>query len=163
MPQLVKLGSHSSDTWRTFDVEDVPENAADIPEDSLLPLASYLALADTLTSKHGVWLASDDDVEQLGPYLAKLPVIACRVTNFMDGRNFSQARILRDQLEYTGAIRAIGGFIQDQLFYLLRCGFTEFSVDNDADFESLQQSLNDFSESYQAACDTKQPLFRRRA
>lgn len=81
----------------------------------------------------------------------------------MDGRSFSTARLLRDAYGFKGELRAIGGIIRDQLFYLKRCGFDSFSLADDIDAEAAVASLSDFSESYQAAEDQKLPLFRRRA
>ena len=162
MPKLVKLGSSMPDLWTVIEADAVPA-AADIPDYALLPLTAYCELADQLSDKHGVWLNSDDDIAALENHIGTLPVIACRFTNFMDGRSFTQGRALREHYEFQGALRALGSFIQDQMFFLLRCGFSEFSVADDANDEELQQSLRDFSESYQAARDVTQPLFRRRA
>lgn len=159
MPRLVKLDSEISDDWSLIEID------AGLPTDLgkvLLPLSTYLNASD-LPKGVGVWLDSAEDVNALAPYLENIPVIACRFVAFADGRSFSQARILREHLDYKGEIRAVGSYIQDQLFYLMRCGFSEFSVDDGADMSSLQESLKDFSESYQAACDLPEPLFRRRA
>jgi len=43
--------------------------------------------------------------------LDKLSVVACDFQTFMDGRSFSQARILREHIEFSGDIRAVGHFI----------------------------------------------------
>ena len=50
-----------------------------------------------------------------------------------------------------------------QRTYLQRCGFNAFEMADEAQLESALESLADFSESYQAAIDQPQPLFRRRA
>lgn len=159
MPKLVNLESSQADNWQLLELE------SEIPADtnaSLLPLESFLVNVEKL-DQCGVWLSSADDIYALEPHLSKVSVVAFRFESFMDGRGFSQARILREHLDYKGQVRAIGQFIQDQLHYLLRCGFNEFSVADDADEDSLRESLADFSESYQAGCDVPAPLFRRRA
>lgn len=161
MPKLISLNPNTScpDDWVLLSDTDI------LPNDctkALLPLDVFLANVDSL-EKCGVWLNSDQDPYALSEYLNKVSVVACQFQVFADGRSFSQARILREHMEFSGEIRAIGNFIQDQLHYLLRCGFTEFSVENDADEASLRESLADFSESYQAGCDVPAPLFRRRA
>lgn len=159
MPKLVKLDSHSNDEWTVVSKEDaLPESL----DNCLLPLDQYLSNGKGV-SNCGVWLASSEDVYALQEVINEIPVIACQFDAFADGRSFSQARILREHLEYKGHIRAIGNFIQDQFHYLLRCGFDEFSVEDSADIASLQESMKDFSDSYQAACDVSEPLFRRRA
>ncbi|WP_370978642.1 DUF934 domain-containing protein [Agaribacterium sp. ZY112] len=162
MSKLVKLGSVVEDSWALLEESDLPASAAELKEFSLIPVATYLAWADDLPANVSPWLSSDVDVECLRPVLAKLTLIALNFAAFADGRSFSQARILRDQLEYQGELRAVGAFIQDQLFFLRRCGVDSYSVADDADVESMQASLNDFTETYQAACDVQEPLFRRR-
>lgn len=109
-----------------------------------------------------VWLDSDDDAQLLKGQMDQLSVIAINFPAFADGRGFSLARILREQLGYTGELLAAGAFMQDQLFYLKRCGFDGFLLSDTADVDSCAQSLLDFSESYQAAHDQPTPLFKRR-
>lgn len=161
MPKLVsyKNSTSQSDDWTLIsDTDALPEDLTKV----LLPLEVFLENTDKF-DKCGVWLSSDQDVYALAKVLDKLSVVACDFQTFMDGRSFSQARILREHIEFSGDIRAVGHFIQDQMHYMLRCGFNEFSVPDDADEVSIQESLADFSESYQAACDVPAPLFRRRA
>ena len=111
----------------------------------------------------GVWLANDIDLTEVDPAIIQTPVIAIQFPGFMDGRGFSLARLLRERYGYNGEIRAIGYVIRDQLCYLQRCGFTAFELDPTTNLEAAVASLQDFSESYQAATDQPQPLFRRRA
>jgi len=161
MPQLINSNLDVvEDNW-----ELVAEGEAAVP----LPSACFIALSDflnadkdSLPTEIGVWLSSADSVEDLVPHLDLVTKVACKVENFMDGRNFSQARILREQNSFTGSIRAVGSFIQDQLFFLKRCGFDEFELRSLEDKDAFSQSLNDFNETYQAACDNAVPLFRRR-
>ena len=53
--------------------------------------------------------------------------------------------------------------LQDQLYYMKRCGFDAYAVRADKDIEAALAGLSTFSETYQAAVDQPQPLFRRRA
>ena len=54
--------------------------------------------------------------------------------------------------------------LHDQLFYMKRCGFDSLALKEGKDIEgALAKALTTWSESYQAAVDQKQPLFRRRA
>ena len=46
---------------------------------------------------------------------------------FTDGRAYTQARLLRERLGYTGELRASGAVFIDQLPFLLRCGFDSFA------------------------------------
>lgn len=161
MPKLVRKNESIQDTWTLIETDS--EATLDPTAEQLLPLTQFLALAETNRVARGVWLASADEVDTLAPYLDSVEVVACKFDSFMDGRSFSQGRLLRDKFEFKGELRAVGAFIQDQLHYLSRCGFNAFSFPDDADIESLQESIQDFSDSYQAACDIAEPLFRRRA
>lgn len=164
MPKLINSdGTVGQDNWH------IVETGADIPSAlaagfAIIPLADFLSLSDedVANASCGVWLGSADDVSVLSDRCENLPIIAFRFDNFMDGRNFSSARLLHDHLDYQGDIRAVGSYIQDQLFYLSRCGFKSFEVADDADTDSMIKSLQIISESYQAGTDEPQPLFRRR-
>ena len=164
MPKLINSdGTVGEDNWHII------EAGADIASalatgSAIIPLADFLSLSDEDAAKAscGVWLGSADDVTALKDTCENLPVIAFHFDNFMDGRNFSSARVLHDHLDYQGDIRAVGSYIQDQLLYLSRCGFKSFEVSDDANVDSMINSLQIISESYQAGTDEPQPLFRRR-
>ena len=49
---------------------------------------------------------------------------------FNDGRSFSKAELLRSRYGFTGAVRAVGQVLVDQLPHMLRLGFSEFEVTN---------------------------------
>jgi len=139
-------------------VETIPQG------NILLPLKYWLEQSAELDGQAGlvgVWLDSDEEVEALADDLAQLPVVALNFPKFVDGRGFSSARLLRDRYDYKGEIRAIGNVIQDQLFILQRCGFSQFCLADNVDLEAAAKSLNDFSDSYQTAADQDQPLFKR--
>jgi len=124
MPKLVsyKNSTSQSDDWTLIsDTDALPEDLTKV----LLPLEVFLENTDKF-DKCGVWLSSDQDVYALAKVLDKLSVVACDFQTFMDGRSFSQARILREHIEFSGDIRAVGHFIQDQMHYMLRCGFNEY-------------------------------------
>ncbi|HCZ13184.1 MAG TPA: oxidoreductase, partial [Candidatus Accumulibacter sp.] len=70
---------------------------------------------------------------------------------FTDGRSYSTARLLRERYRYTGEIRALGDVLQDQLFYMRRCGIDAFALRADKDIEQALAGLRTFSDSYQAA------------
>lgn len=164
MQRLIKNGELINNEWTL--VEDEDFDLAELSQGQwVLPLAMYgkaVENGSAALSRLGVILNSDQDVLALRGYLDKLPLVVINFAAFADGRSFSQARILRDQLDYTGEIRAAGNYMQDQLFYLSRCGVDAFLLPEGVAVESAMQSLADFSDSYQAACDEPQPLFRRR-
>lgn len=164
MSKLIKDGVIANDDWTLLN--DAELVAGVIPAGNIiLPLSIWQTHKDEMLNRKnevGVWLASDELAEMIGSEADKLPIIALNFPTFMDGRSFSTARQLRERYNFTGELRAIGHIIRDQLFYLKRCGFNSYSFDDEIDVEEALKSLNDFTETYQAAVDQPQPLFRRR-
>lgn len=165
MSKLIKDGALAKDEW--IMVHDAESVASVFPSGKIiLPLSVWRTHKDELLSRKdqiGVWLASDEFAELIGAEAEELPIIALNFPTFMDGRSFSTARLLRERYNFTGELRAIGHIIRDQLFYLKRCGFNSYSFSDETDVHAALESLNDFTETYQAAADQSQPLFRRRA
>jgi uncharacterized protein (DUF934 family) len=166
MPKLIKDLSIVDNTWQLLEKSESAETT-NVPAGSVIvPLSVWLAQKDSLTtraSEIGVWLDSDETADLLGNDAQQLALVAVNFPTFMDGRGFTAARLLRERFGFTGELRAIGGIIRDQLFYLKRCGFNAFQFADDSKLEDAMASLNDFSETYQAAADQPIPLFRRRA
>ena len=162
MQKLIKDGQIIDDSTVILDSDfegALPSGAV------LVPLSFFKENKASLESRSdvGVWLDSHEEPEELIEDLEKLPVIAINFPKFGDGRGYSYARLLRDRFNYQGELRAIGDVLQDQLFYMQRCGFNAFAVRADRDITSALSALTTFSNSYQAACDTPDPLFRRRS
>ncbi|WP_281647207.1 DUF934 domain-containing protein [Parendozoicomonas sp. Alg238-R29] len=106
-------------------------------------------------------LEADSELEDIESQLVEKDDVAIRFQAFADGRGFSLARLLRERLNYTGKLRAIGDFLPDQMHYLARCGFDSFSLPEGAKAETAEKCLKAFSEAYQISWDRKEPLFRR--
>ncbi len=156
MQRLIKNGLLVENEWH------FKESASEAgSEHVILPLAEYLKI-EAHDEKIGVRLSAEDDVEALAPHIEHLALVELYFEKFADGRSFSQARYLRDALEYKQEIRANGDFMLDQIFYLSRCGVDAFLLPEGARLETAQKNLHVFSEKYQAAHDEAQPLFRRR-
>ncbi|ADZ71952.1 DUF934 domain-containing protein [Polymorphum gilvum] len=81
-----------------------------------------------LDRRVGVLIGPADDVARLAGHLAGLDLVVVDFPKFSDGRGFSSARILREQLGYVGDIRAAGAYILDQMPLLRRCGVTSFEI-----------------------------------
>ena len=159
MPQLIKNNQVIDDTWILFS-----DTESSVPNGQwIVSLAIWNAQKAQLQARKdiGLWLNSDEEPAMIDADINHFPVIAINFPNFTDGRGFSYARELREK-GFTGELRAIGSFIRDQLFYLKRCGFDAFALEG-VDLQEAVKSLDDFSESYQAAMDQSLPLFRRRA
>jgi uncharacterized protein (DUF934 family) len=100
-----------------------------------------------------VSLANTDRVEDLQPHLAALKLIVLHFPKFSDGRAYSQARLLRERFGYRGELRATGGVLQDQLPFLLRCGFDSFESEQKGFGEALARARTLFSVVYQPTGD----------
>lgn len=155
--------------WQLLQIaNDESEYSADsLPAGKLiLPYSVWLSLREALNSRKqeiGVWLDSDETADLIGEHAAELPVIGINFSAFADGRGFTAARLLRQRYGFSGELRAVGGFIRDQLSYLTRCGFNAFAFEGDQPLSGLLESMSDFTDSYQAAVDQELPIFRRRA
>ena len=57
-------------------------------------------------------------------------LIALRFPKWVDGRAYSQARVLRSRYRFRGEIRAAGHVLADQQQFLLQCGFDSFQIDD---------------------------------
>lgn len=125
--------------------------------------ANYLTLEQLNAGETGdrVILEPGQSPDQISVDLASLTAVAVNFPVFTDGRGFSYARELRE-LGYEGEIRAVGAFIRDQLFFLQRCGFNAYQLEDESQLDAALASLSDFSEVYQAAIDQPEPLFKRR-
>lgn len=159
MPLIIKDGQVVEDDWHLV------EDAGLFPEGKIIISMSSWNEQQVQFSKRfgkvGVWMDSDESPEDIDN-LHKVVLVAIRFDNFMDGRGFSIARLLRERYQYEGEIRAIGAPIRDQLSYLQRCGFNAFQLADHYDPEEALASLKDFTENYQADTHQETPLFRRR-
>ena len=164
MQRIIKNGQLIDETWHLLP-KDVTLDGLSNCDDLIVPLQLWLDHAHALKARDGglgIWLDSDEPVEEIADELENFQVIALNFPAFTDGRHYSSARLLRDRYGYKGEIRAIGDVLRDQLFYMRRCGFDAFAVRPDRDPYDALEGLNDFSVTYQSAADEPLPLFRRR-
>ena len=151
--------------------ETVTEARCGRPEHDLLERHARERGEARTTGKLGLWLESDEDPVLIADSLEAFSLIAVNFPQFTDGRGYSTARLLRERYGWKGELRAIGDIQRDQLYYLSRCGFDSFLLNDGLDapqedlLRSAQEALSafkDFSEAYQTAVDQPVPLFRRR-
>jgi len=164
MQRIIKNNAVVDETWHLLP-KDVTLDELTNCDDYIVPLHLWREHAHALKARDGglgVWLDADEEAEEIGDDVASFQVIALNFPAFTDGRNYSNARLLRDRYKFTGELRAIGDVLRDQLFYMKRCGFDAFAVRADKDPVEALEGLQDFSVTYQAATDEPQPLFRRR-
>jgi uncharacterized protein (DUF934 family) len=161
MPLVLKDNCVVEDSWILIDAD-----SQSLPDGNLLlSYAQWQHLPEQIEAHKGnigVIIEGDSDIENIIEPLLKLPLIAINFPKFADGRGFSLATLLRERYQYDGEVRAVGGFIRDQLYFLSRCGFNAFMFSDNTDLSEAAESLKDFSETYQVSADQKQPLYRRR-
>jgi uncharacterized protein (DUF934 family) len=167
MPRIIRNTSIVDDDWQVLTLAEgeTPATVALPAGPVLLPLAVWLARRDEIIAgggQIGVWLDSHEGPEALAGDIERFAVIAVNFPKFTDGRSYSSARLLRERHHFHGEIRAIGDVLQDQLFYMRRCGINAYALRADKDIDRALAGLSVFSETYQAAVDQPYPLFRRR-
>ncbi|BFM07128.1 DUF934 domain-containing protein [Halioxenophilus aromaticivorans] len=164
MPKLIKDEQIIDNAWLRLDdlaAEDT------LPEgDVIVPLSYWVQNKAQLQGRVqsvGVSINNTDDVTVLAEDAQDLPLVEVYFPAFMDGRGFSQGRLLRERFGFTGELRAAGAIIRDQLCYLRRCGFNAFRFDDESmDLTACLSSLYDFTDGYQPSVDQPAPLFARR-
>jgi uncharacterized protein (DUF934 family) len=98
-------------------------------------------------------LDNTEDVTRLGDRLAGVTLIVLNFPKFTDGRAYSQARLLRERVGYTGELRAAGQVYIDQIPFMLRCGFDSFASTQNGFAEALAKARTLFSVVYQPTGD----------
>ena len=161
---LVKLRDGSLDSpWPRLSADDaVPAEGA-----VLVPLSRWLSDREALLKRAdavGVWLAPGQGPEDFGPEgIAGLSVIALHFPVFSDGRHYSVARILREQLGYRGELRATGDVLTDQIRFLVRCGFDALETKHQLSLERIRALSSPARPAYQSAADGSVPGWAARA
>ncbi len=136
-----------------------------LPQQAIIPMGFFLANKSELTADgklFGIWLDSDEDPELIANDVHRFKIIALNFPKFTDGRGYSLASLLRNRYNYKNELRAIGDILQDQLFYLKRCGFDAFAMRKDQDLATAIKGFNDFSTPYQIASDAENSVLLKR-
>lgn len=160
MKTLLRAGAVVADAWtRIVDDEALPAGPA------LMSLARWQREreAGTALGAHGVLLPNTLDVDDVWPQLANAALIALEWPKSVDGRAFSQARVLRDRHGFRGEIRATGEVTQDLLQAMQRCGVDAYELRADQDVAGCLRAFSDFDLAYQAASDSLPQVWRLRA
>ena len=128
--------------------------------------ATYVPLSFADWRQRPEWpaveLANTDPVEELAAHVGRLRLIVLNFPKFSDGRAYSQARLLRGRLGYRGELRATGGVLQDQIGFMLRCGFDSFESEQKGFGEALARARTLYSVVYQPAEDGRVPVSQLR-
>jgi len=166
MQKLIRDGALVEDHWVLVKEANNAGILQALPGRSIIvPYKFWKYFQDDIADFAGevtIWLNSDESVEDIANLLDQFPLIGLNFPVFSDGRSYTNARELRENLGYQGEIRAIGDVLRDQLYYMKRCGFNAFQLRHDQDPEACLQAFEDFHTGYQASIDQPLPLFRRR-
>lgn len=147
-PLINQHGLVLSDPWRCISTEEVGEACNPVAQHLVLPMPLWFVHGQRLVDRGysvGVWLAPEDEPDDLAPTLKLLPVIAVQFSKFTDGRGYSQGRILRERMGYSGDLRAMGDILRDQIYLLYKCGFSSFALRADQSPEEAVAAIKDFS------------------
>lgn len=166
MPKLIRNGEVQEDNWTLLKEATDPGVLQAVPGRRFIaPLKFWKLHRDELLEYQdevALWLDSDEVVADIAGDLDRISVIGLNFPVFSDGRNYTNARELREQHDFKGEIRAIGDVLRDQIYYMSQCGFNAFALRHDQDPEACLQAFNDFHTGYQATVLEPRPLFRRR-
>jgi uncharacterized protein (DUF934 family) len=112
----------------------------------------------------GLALNSDTDVEGVADDLPRFALVALRFPKWVDGRAYSQARLLRARFRFAGEIRATGEVLVDMLPLLARTGFDAVILRPDQSLAVARRVLGAFAQGYyQGDVIEPRPLFARDA
>ncbi len=114
MQRIIKGDQVVDETWHLLPKEQTLDDLSNC-DDVIVPLSLWLDHAHALKARDGglgVWLDSDEPVEEIAEDLQHFQVIALNFPSFTDGRHYSSARLLRERYGYKGEIRAIGDVLR---------------------------------------------------
>lgn len=133
--------------------------------DSLLTLLQWHAVRASWPqgTSVAVALSNDDEVEDLQCDLPRLSMVVLNFPKWVDGRAYSQARLLRSRYRFEGEIRATGEVLVDMLPLLQRTGFDAVVMRPDQSIEAARRALRFFPEHYQGDAIDNHPVFNRDA
>ncbi|MFG6449417.1 DUF934 domain-containing protein [Roseateles sp. BYS180W] len=146
-----------NDPWHRVHGEDGPVPHPAAAPHLLLTLEQWHAVRDNWPAglPVGVELPNDLDVETLAADLPKLSLVAVQFPKWVDGRAYTQARLLRTRLKFQGEIRATGEVLVDMALLLQRTGVDVAVLRADQSIEAAQRTLAFFPGHYQG--DTVEP------
>ncbi|NRF68973.1 DUF934 domain-containing protein [Aquincola sp. S2] len=151
------------DQWHVAGGEDGPIQNPAPRAFTLLSLEQWHAVRESWPAglATGVIVPNDTDIETLAADLPRLSLIALQFPKWIDGRAYSQARLLRSRYRFAGEVRATGDVVVDMLPLLQRTGFDAVKLRHDQKVDSARRALNFFAGHYQGDVNQRQPAFAR--
>ncbi|MEK8033683.1 DUF934 domain-containing protein [Ideonella sp. DXS29W] len=159
----MKFVQAANDPWRASVGEYGPLPIPPVAAHSLLTLEQWQAVRSDWPEglPVGITLANTVDVETLADDLPRFALVALQFPKWIDGRAYSQARVLRARLRFAGEVRATGDVVVDMLPLLQRTGFDAVQLRDGQSEESARRALSIVTEHYQGDVHETRPLFSR--
>ncbi len=153
---LLKNGVVVADPWQHVAMGEA------LPPDGpvVVPFERWKAERESLLARNaplGVRLGSAQAVAELAPDVGRFELIALEFPKFVDGRAYSQARLLRERYGYRQELRATGNVLRDQLQFMQRCGFDAFEIAASNAAEIWRAAMAEIDVFYQSAADDRVP------
>ena len=158
---LVKDGRVTEDEWKTIGDDDARPDGCSI----IVTLDRWQNEKEELRKCNqplGIRLRSDQSPALIQDDLSHFGLVALEFPVYKDGRAYSYARRLRDEMGFTGEVRAVGNVLRDQFLFMLRCGFDAFEVQKEKDVAAWKDALAEFTFFYQNAADKNAPVLSLR-
>ncbi|MES2887612.1 MAG: DUF934 domain-containing protein [Pseudomonadota bacterium] len=159
----MKFITRQTDPWHTVCGEDGPIVTLTPRAHSLLTLLQWHSVRSHWPQDIPVAVAlnNDTDVTDIVNDLPRLGMVSLHFPKWVDGRAYSQARLLRARHRYTGEIRAVGEVVVDMMPLLHRTGFDAVVLRSDQVQASAQRALDFFPAHYQGDAHDNHPRFAR--
>ena len=152
MSRLVIGGRERADTWAHLSGDAAPSGG-----DFTVDIARWLEQREELLAhaartgrRLGVRLAIDTDPAGLLDDIRHFALVVVEIPHAADGRFFSIAARLREQLRYGGELRVTGDVAPDQLSFMQRCGIDAFELGDGVDVERFMRRYERFYQSADA-------------
>ncbi len=110
----MKFIDHHHDRWHALGGEDGPPVSINPDPYLLLDLTQWHAVRAQWPAgvPVGLKLGNDQDVEDIAADLPRFALVALHFPKWVDGRAYSQARLLRSRYRFAGEVRATGDVLQ---------------------------------------------------
>jgi uncharacterized protein (DUF934 family) len=153
------------DRWHALGGEDGPPVSINADPYLLLDLSQWHAARAQWPAgvPVGLKLGNDNDVEDIADDLGRFALVALHFPKWVDGRAYSQARLLRSRYRFAGEVRATGEVLVDMLPLLARTGFDAVVLRSDQSVDAAERALGFFPGHYQGDVLDNRPLFAQPA
>jgi uncharacterized protein (DUF934 family) len=160
----MKFIDTNHDRWHEVTADDSLVAVPASEPYGLLTIAQWQAVRAAWPAETpvGLIVPNDVDIETVVADLPRLQLVALRFPKWVDGRAYSQARLLRTRFGFKGEIRATGEVLVDMLPLLARTGFDAAQLRADQSLATARRVLGFFPQGhYQGDVNEARPLFAR--